>query len=278
MSGINMSGIAAAYSPLLPSTGAHSNVTAVDTMLIGVPAATNADASNAGVQVSFSPQALAQAKNAQTTKTKQPGALSDEAQKEVQKLKQRDAEVRRHEQAHLAVAGQYARGGPQYTYQRGPDGQMYAIGGEVSIDTSPGRTPEETIAKAEIIRAAAMAPADPSGQDQSVAAAASKMETEARAEIAQENVAQAQGKGSGQETSSVAAAPTKVGTTLAATPAANTVQGTPETATTTSANPVTSASQSTRNTSASQTPTSEISLGKYLPAIAPQAFSIDYRA
>lgn len=88
--------------------------------------------------------------------------------------------------SHLAAGAGLVRGGPSYTYQRGPDGQLYAVGGEVSIDTSPGRTPEETIRRAQQIRAAALAPADPSAQDRQVAAAASRMELEAHIQAAQD--------------------------------------------------------------------------------------------
>lgn len=119
--------------------------------------------------------------------------LSSEQQQAVEKLKQRDAEVRQHEQAHLAVAGTYARGGAHYTYTRGPDGQMYATGGEVSIDTGAERDPEATIRKEEQVRAAALAPANPSGQDRAVAAQAAQIEGEARAELAQQQTAKASG-------------------------------------------------------------------------------------
>ena len=71
-----------------------------------------------------------------------------------------------------------------FPYQRGPDGGSYAIGGEVKIDTSAGSNPEETIRKAQTIRAAALAPAEPSGQDHAVAAQATQMEAQARAEQA----------------------------------------------------------------------------------------------
>lgn len=100
------------------------------------------------------------------------------------RLQQRDREVRAHEMAHLAAGAGIARGGPSYTYERGPDGRLYAVGGEVGIDTSPGRTPEETIERAQRIRAAALAPADPSPQDRQVAAAAGQMEMQARLELA----------------------------------------------------------------------------------------------
>lgn len=116
--------------------------------------------------------------------------LTEEEQEQVSELKSRDREVRSHEQAHLAAAGPYATGGPSYEYQQGPDGRRYAIGGEVGIDTSPvSGDPEATIQKAQQIRAAAVAPASPSSQDQQVAAAATQMESQARAELSKQNQA-----------------------------------------------------------------------------------------
>ncbi len=101
------------------------------------------------------------------------------------RLQARDSEVRAHEMAHLAAAGGLARGGMSLIYQTGPDGRQYAVGGSVQIDTSKASTPEETIQKAQKIRAAALAPSDPSSQDLQVAARASQMEAEARAELAE---------------------------------------------------------------------------------------------
>lgn len=112
--------------------------------------------------------------------------LSEADQREVEKLQARDQEVRTHEQAHVAAAGSLYRGGPTYSYRTGPDGNRYAVGGSVQIDTSEGSTPEETISKAQQIRRAALAPAEPSSTDQSVAAKASRMEATARAELAAE--------------------------------------------------------------------------------------------
>ncbi|MGV7209759.1 putative metalloprotease CJM1_0395 family protein [Oxalobacteraceae bacterium A2-2] len=101
------------------------------------------------------------------------------------KLKSRDTEVRQHEQAHMAAAGGLALSGPTYTYQRGPNGVNYAVGGEVQIDTSPGATPEETVERARAMQAAALAPAQPSDADRAVAAQAQQMEQQARAELAE---------------------------------------------------------------------------------------------
>lgn len=109
-------------------------------------------------------------------------SAEDEAR--IQKLQARDREVKAHEQAHLAAAGGLARGGAAYTYEKGPDGRLYATGGEVSIDTSPvPNNPAATLAKARQIQAAAAAPADPSGQDRSVAAAAGQMAAAASQEL-----------------------------------------------------------------------------------------------
>lgn len=124
----------------------------------------------------------------ETTKSVKQTAAADRytpAEKElIEELKARDREVRSHEAAHKAAAGALARGGPSYTYQRGPDGAHYAVGGEVQIDLSaiPG-DPQATLRKAEQIRAAALAPAQPSSQDYAVAARATQMAAEAQREL-----------------------------------------------------------------------------------------------
>jgi len=106
-------------------------------------------------------------------------------QLDIGRLQQRDRQVRAHEQAHIGASGGLAQGGPSFVYQRGPDGLNYVVGGEVTIDLSPGRSPEETITKADLVRAAALAPGDPSPADLSIAARATQMELQARFEQAQ---------------------------------------------------------------------------------------------
>lgn len=125
------------------------------------------------------------AREGDPSKTKGSGGkpLTDSDRKTVDELKKRDRAVRAHEQAHMAAGGAMIRGGASFQYQSGPDGQQYAVGGEVSIDTSPGRTPAETIARAQTIKAAALAPSDPSGADRAAAANATRMEAEARTEM-----------------------------------------------------------------------------------------------
>lgn len=117
------------------------------------------------------------------------GGLSAEQQRIVDKLAQRDKEVRAHEQAHLSAAGGLATSGASYSYETGPDGRRYAVGGEVSIDVSPGRTPEDTLARAQQIQAAALAPAEPSGADRQIAAQAARMAATARIELARQDSA-----------------------------------------------------------------------------------------
>lgn len=116
-----------------------------------------------------------------------PSQADQQEQRQLAKLAARDREVRAHEAAHASVGGVYA-GAPSYAYQRGPDGKNYAVGGEVSIDASPvAGDPQATIIKAQIVRRAALAPAEPSLQDRAVASEALAMEQNARRELLQMN-------------------------------------------------------------------------------------------
>lgn len=142
-----------------------------------------------------------------TTQLSTQLSAAEEAQ--LAKLQARDRQVRQHEMAHLAASGGLATSGPSYVYQKGPDGVSYAVGGEVSIDTAPGRTPEDTIARARQIQAAALAPADPSGQDRSVAAQAQHMEIEARAQLAAQTSAAMVVKSTEQQSTSAALDPAR---------------------------------------------------------------------
>ncbi|MCB2200446.1 hypothetical protein KQI63_13645 [bacterium] len=113
------------------------------------------------------------------------GELSEDEKKDVQEMKARDLEVRAHEQAHLAAAGSLANGGANFETERGPDGHHYAVAGDVNISFG-GDTPEERLRQAEQAARAALAPAEPSGQDRAVANKANRVAAEARQEIAQQ--------------------------------------------------------------------------------------------
>ena len=97
-----------------------------------------------------------------------------------------DTKVRAHESAHLSAAAGIAVGRASFTYERGPDGRMYAVAGEVPISVSEGKDPQDTIEKMRQVVAAAMAPADPSPQDYAVAAKARMGELKALIELQKE--------------------------------------------------------------------------------------------
>ncbi|WP_415911844.1 putative metalloprotease CJM1_0395 family protein [Neptuniibacter sp. QD37_11] len=130
-----------------------------------------------------------------SSSTSAPASLgvskSEQAQEQqeleiTRELAKRDREVRAHEQAHASIGGQYTSA-PSYTYERGPDGRLYAVAGEVKIDTSPvPNDPQATLEKAEIIQRAALGVAEPSAADRAAAADARAMAAEARAEILQQ--------------------------------------------------------------------------------------------
>ena len=122
----------------------------------------------------------------------------------VRELAHRDREVRAHEEAHVAVGGQYVISGPNYTYQQGPNGRNYAIGGEVSLDVSEEEKPNDTLNKAEVVRRAALAPVEPSAQDRLVAARATQLAAQARVAIAAEQRELQQSQQSTRELSPVA--------------------------------------------------------------------------
>lgn len=139
----------------------------------------------------FSAEALERVASQEPPKRETAEPLTEEERAEVRKLQQRDQEVRRHEQAHKSAAGKLASGAPTFSYTRGPDGKQYISGGEVQIDVSPiAGDPQATIQKMRQVQSAARAPANPSGADLKVAAAAAKNKTAARAELQKENTAE----------------------------------------------------------------------------------------
>ena len=122
--------------------------------------------------------------------------LSSEQKDLVTKLAARDTAVRAHEAAHQAAAAGLG-GGASFTYETGPDGKRYAVGGEVPVSLRSGRTPQETLSNAQTVRSAALAPADPSSQDLAVAAQATQMEAAARQQMAQVQSHGGSGSGDG---------------------------------------------------------------------------------
>lgn len=110
--------------------------------------------------------------------------LTDDEQKEVSRLKSRDSEVRMHEQAHIAASGGMASG-PSYTYETGPDGKKYAVEGEVNISFQDSDDPNKDIENAKTMKAAAMAPVEPSAKDMAAVREADRIIAEATKELSQ---------------------------------------------------------------------------------------------
>ncbi len=124
---------------------------------------------------------------------KSSDTLSPDEERLVKELAARDAEVKAHEAAHQAAGGGMT-GAASYTYQQGPDGKMYAIGGEVSISSPASSSPEEAIRNARQIMASAMAAGSPSPQDFAVASSARVMEIKAQQQLAKQQQEEVMGK------------------------------------------------------------------------------------
>ncbi|NOX76446.1 MAG: hypothetical protein GXP17_07515 [Gammaproteobacteria bacterium] len=113
--------------------------------------------------------------------------LPEVDQRQLDELKTRDREVKAHEAAHKAAAGALAQGSASFSYQQGADGRRYAVGGEVSIDVSAVEgDPQATLQKADTVRVAALAPAQPSEQDRTIAAEAGQMAVQAQVDLLSE--------------------------------------------------------------------------------------------
>jgi len=119
--------------------------------------------------------------------------LSSDEQRVVKELQARDSEVKAHEAAHQASGGGMT-GAASYTYQQGPDGKMYAIGGEVSISMPSGGSPQENLRNARQLAAAALAAGSPSPQDHAVASSARMMEMKALQQLQKQAQQEISGK------------------------------------------------------------------------------------
>lgn len=83
------------------------------------------------------------------------------------KFKNKDAQIRSHEQAHASIG--HTTTPISYTYQQGPDGKMYAVGGSVRMDTSMPDDPKAAAFKLDMLQKAATGPTDLSGADNTIA-------------------------------------------------------------------------------------------------------------
>jgi hypothetical protein len=88
----------------------------------------------------------------------------------LEKFKKTDAQIRTHEQVHATIG--HTTAPISYTYQQGPDGKMYAVGGSVRLDVSIPEDPKEALYKLDQIQKASTAPAFLSGADISISSQA----------------------------------------------------------------------------------------------------------
>jgi hypothetical protein len=159
------------------------------------------DAQPTGDKTEFSAEGLRKAGAKPSGQGETPPAGQDQKDTQaLESLRQRDREVRAHEQAHVAAGGNLVRGAASFGYKAGPDGKLYAVSGEVSIDTSPvDGDPRATLRKMDQVRKAALAPAQPSGQDRAVASAAAGAQVNAQHELTQQQMEEAGGTGETSE-------------------------------------------------------------------------------
>lgn len=143
------------------------------------PINTNDDATT----TTISPEAI-ELLNAEQNKSEDE--LTQKEQQELTQLKTTDAEVKRHENAHKAMAAGLQTSGPNYEYEVGPDGKKYAVAGDVNISYQKSSDPKVNLKNAQKLKAAALAPADPSAQDRSVARKADAEIAKAQQEILDE--------------------------------------------------------------------------------------------
>lgn len=122
--------------------------------------------------------------SSEKNKTTTSDELSESQKALIARLQATDTAVKAHERAHISAGAGVILSGANFTYQKGPDERLYAVGGEVAIDTAPENEPEATVKKMQIVRTAALAPSDPSPTDYQVASTASMLQMQARLEIA----------------------------------------------------------------------------------------------
>lgn len=85
----------------------------------------------------------------------------------LEKFKNKDTEIRTHEQIHASIG--HTTAPISYSYQQGPDGKMYAVGGSVRMDTSIPDDPKAAAFKLDILQKAASGPSHTSAADNAIA-------------------------------------------------------------------------------------------------------------
>jgi hypothetical protein len=114
-----------------------------------------------------------------------PTSMTSDERSQLAHLRMTDAAVRSLQFSRIAMAGSLAHGqSTQFT--SGPDGRLYATSGEVDVDTNPGSTPRESLARASTLRrfsAAGGTPISTPAVQENVSAQAAQIEFAARSEM-----------------------------------------------------------------------------------------------
>ena len=142
------------------------------------------NASYARIDAPYSSTEVSSTSEKKSNETSNTTELTASEKALVSRLQARDTAVKAHERAHISAGAGVILSGATFVYQKAPDEKLYAIGGEVAIDTAPENEPEATVKKMQLVRTAALAPSDPSPTDYQVAATASMLQMQARLEMA----------------------------------------------------------------------------------------------
>jgi hypothetical protein len=119
---------------------------------------------------------------------KAPEKYSDSEKVQIQRLKNRDNEVRSHEKKHVRAAQGLTIGDPVYRKIIGPDGKAYAVEGRVQINVSPNDVdPNASLRRAQIIQNSALSPMSPSSADISILHDIRKIEKNANLKLHNNN-------------------------------------------------------------------------------------------
>lgn len=125
-----------------------------------------------------------------TPKESAKAELTLKERRDLELMEQMDRNIRQHEHTHIRAAQGLAVGAPTFEYERGPDGQHYAVHGRVEVSSDiPTDDTEAALAKARKIERAALAPSDPSSQDLKAATKARAIQTKAYRKQARDKVA-----------------------------------------------------------------------------------------
>lgn len=169
------------------SKNESNNLTDLNTQSLNDEAAT-ASISAKALELYNAEQSTNSNSEDETSNNSDKEELTQQEKQEVAELKTTDAEVKAHENAHKAAAAGLRTSAPNYEYETGPDGKKYAVAGDVNISYQTSSDPEVNLKNAQQLKAAALAPAEPSSQDRKVAMKAEREIAKARQEIQEEEL------------------------------------------------------------------------------------------